>query len=139
MLQISIYFKTCKRYTCLKKDYRGSKEKLLCKQLTVFADQNLSKYHCAFRKGFSAQYSIVAMLEKWKGAVDDKKVFGALLTGLSKEFDWLSHELIIPNLNAHGFSLPAIKLIHDYLYNRQQRTNINHDFSSWEEVVFGVP
>ena len=79
------------------------------------------------------------MLEKWKGAVDDKKVFGVLLTGLSKEFDCLSHELIIAKLNAHGFSLPAIKLIHDYLSNRQQRSNINHDFSSWKEVVFGVP
>ena len=35
--------------------------------------------------------------------------------------------------------LPALKLIHDYLSNRQQRTNINHDFSSWGEVLFGVP
>ena len=61
-------------------------EKLLCKQLTVFADQNLSKHRCGFRKGFSAQYSLVEMLEKWKGAVDDNKVFGALLTDLFNAF-----------------------------------------------------
>ena len=67
-------------------------EKLLCKQLTVFADQNLSKYHCGFRMGFSAQYSLVAMLEGWKGVVDDKKVFGAFLTDISKAFDCVSHE-----------------------------------------------
>ena len=79
------------------------------------------------------------MLERWKGAVDDKKVFGTLLTDLSKAFDCLSHELIIAKLNAYGFSLPALKLIYDYLSNRQQRTKINHDFSSWEEVLFGVP
>ena len=56
------------------------------------------------------------MLRKWKGAVDDKKVFGALLTDLSKAFDCISHELIIAKLtklNAYGFSLPALKLIHD--------------------------
>ena len=35
--------------------------------------------------------------------------------------------------------LPTLKLIHDYLSNRQQRTKINHDFSSLEEVLFGVP
>ena len=109
-------------------------EKLICKQLTVFADQNLSTYQCGLRKGLSAQYSLVAMLEGWKGAVDDKKVFGALLT-----FDCLSHGLIIAKLNVYGFSLPALKLIHDFLSSRQQRTKINRDFSSWEEILFGVP
>ena len=79
------------------------------------------------------------MLEKWKGAVDDKKIFGTFLTNLSKAFDCLSHELIIAKLNAYGFSLSALKLIFDYFFNRQQGTKINRDFSSWEEVLFGVP
>ena len=81
-------------------------------------------------------------METKKGAVDDKKVSGGLLTDLCKltfAFDSLSHELIIAKLNANGFSLPALKLIHAYLSNRKQRTKINHDFSSWEEVLFGVP
>ena len=58
------------------------------------------------------------MLEKWKGAVNNKKVFGALLTVLSKAFDCLSRELIIAKLNAYNFSLAVRKLIHDYLSNR---------------------
>ena len=53
----------------------------------MFADQKLSQYLCGFRKGFKVQYSSVAMLDKWKGAVDDKKVLGALLTDPSKAFD----------------------------------------------------
>ena len=114
-------------------------EKLLCKQHTVFADQNLSKYRRGFGKGFRAQYSLVALLERWQGAVDHKKVFGTLLTDLSKAFDCLSHGLLIANINAYGFSLPALKLSHDYLSNRQQRTKVNHDFSLWEEVLFEVP
>ena len=85
----------------------------------MFADQGLSKYQCGFRKDFSAQHPLVAMLERWKGAVNDKKVFGALLTDLSQVFDCLFYELIIAKLNAYGFSLPALKLIHDYLSNRQ--------------------
>ena len=89
-------------------------EKLLCKQLAVFAYQNLSKYYCGFGKGFSTQYFLVAMLERWKGAADDKKVFGVHLTDLSKSFNCLSHELIIAKLNAYGFSLPTLNLIHDY-------------------------
>ena len=114
-------------------------EKLLCKQLTVFADQNLSKYQCGFRKGFRAKYSLVTMLERWLEAADDKKVFGAFSTDFFKAFDCLSHELIISKLNAYGFSFAALQLIHDYLSIRHQRTKINHDFSSWEDILFRVP
>ena len=35
--------------------------------------------------------------------------------------------------NAYGFSLPTLKLVHDYLLNRKQKT-----YSSWLEIVFGV-
>ena len=79
------------------------------------------------------------MLEKWKSSVDKGKVFGVLLTDLSKAFDCLSHELIIPKLNAYGFSLSALKLMQSYLSERKQRTKINQAYSSWEEILFGVP
>ena len=71
--------------------------------------------------------------------MDKGKVFGALLTDLSKAFDCLSHELIVAKLNAYGFSLPALKLVQNYLSKRQQRTKINQSYSSWEEILFGVP
>ena len=65
-------------------------------------------------------------------------MFGALLTDLSKAFDCLDHELLIAKLNAYGFSLTALKLVHNYLSNRKQRTKINSTHSSLLEVLFGV-
>ena len=65
-------------------------------------------------------------------------VHGALLTGLSKAFDCLNHDLLIAKLNAHGFSLPALRLIHDYLLNRKQRTRINNSYSTWMEIFLVV-
>ena len=110
-----------------KKGYRGSKEnyqavsilsviskifqKLLHNQITPFMNQFLSKYQCGFRKGFNAKYCLLAMLEKWKKAVDTKKCFGVPLTDLSKAFDCLPHDLIIAKLNTYRFSLPALNLI----------------------------
>ena len=79
------------------------------------------------------------MLEKWKSAVDNKINFGALFTDLSKAFDCLPHDLLLAKLNAYGFSLRALRLVQSYLLNRKQRTKINSEFSSWEEILFGVP
>ena len=63
--------------------------------------------------------------------VDKARVFGALLTDLSKVFDCLDRELIIRKLNAYGFALLALRLIHDYLFNRKQRTRLGNSYSSW--------
>ena len=79
------------------------------------------------------------MLETWKRSVDKGKVFGALLRDLSKAFDCLDHELLTAKLNAYGFSLPALRLINDYLSNRKQRTKIENTYSTWLDIIFGVP
>ena len=84
-------------------------------------DPFLPKSQCDFRKGYSTQYCLFAMLEKWKSAVDKGKTFGALLTGLSKAFDCLSHELLLAKPDAYGFSISALRLIHSYITNRRQR------------------
>ena len=68
-----------------------------------------------FSKGFSAQHCLLAMIEKWKTAVDQEGVFAALLTDLSKAFDCIPHDLIIAKLAAYGFDTNALKLIHNYL------------------------
>ena len=114
-------------------------EKLMFKQMSQFFQNIFSKYQCGFRKGFSIQHCLLAMLEKWKSSIDNGTMFGALLTDLSKAFDYLDHELLIAKLNAYGFSLTALKLVHSYLSNRKQLTKINSSYSSWLEIIFGVP
>ena len=96
-------------------------ERFIFKQMSEYFESILSKYQCGFRKGFSPQHCLLAMLEKWKLAVDNKRTFGALLTDLSKAFDYLPHDLLVAKLNSYGFSLPALKLVLSYLSNRKQR------------------
>ena len=42
-------------------------------------------------------------------------------------------------MNAYGFNMSALRFVHSYLKNRMQRTKINSEYSSWEEIMFGVP
>ena len=99
-----------------------------------------SKQQHAFRKDYSTKYCLLSMLEKWKSAVDKGKYFGALLADLSRVFDCISHELILAKLHAsYDFSLRVLRWVHSYLTNRIQRTRVNGDYSSWEEILFGVP
>ena len=108
------------------------------KQMSEYFESFLSKYQCGFTKEFSAQQCLLSMLKKGKSATDNRKTFGALLTDLSKAFDCLSHDLLIAKLNAYGSSIAALRLVQNYLSTRKQRTKINYDFSSWEEILFGV-
>ena len=109
------------------------------KQISEYFESFLSKYQCGFRKGYSAQHCLLSMLEKWKSAIDNRNVFGALLTDLSKTFNCLSYGLLIAKLNAYGFSIAALRLVQNYLSNRKQRTKICSDSSSCEEILSGVP
>ena len=78
-------------------------------------------------------------MKNGKKSVDSGGAFGALLTDLSKAFDCLSHELLIAKLEAYGFDEKALTLIYNYLSNRKQRVKINDSYSSWSEILFGVP
>ena len=59
------------------------------------------KQQCGFRKGYSPQYCLLVMPEKWKNAVYEGKCFRALSTDLSKAFDCLSHELLMASTCRH--------------------------------------
>ena len=52
------------------------------------------------------------MSQKWRSGVDKEKSFGALLTDLSKAFNCLSHELLLPKLHGYGFDIATLSLIH---------------------------
>ena len=61
------------------------------------------------------------------------------MTDLSKIFDCVPHDLIIDKLEAYGFHIDALKLIHDYLSNTKQRVKINDGYSSWKLMFYSVP
>ena len=77
-------------------------ERCIYDQLKDYFEKLLSKYQCGFRKGFSTQHCLLAMIEKLRKSLDSRGASAALLTDISKAFDCLPHDLLIAKLHAYG-------------------------------------
>ena len=107
-------------------------EKCIFTQMPQFFKYIFSKYQCGFRRRRT-------MLEKWKNPLTMEKPLLLYWRIYQRLFDCLDHELLIAKLGAYGFSLPVLKLMHDYLSNRKQQTKIKLSYSNWHDIIFGVP
>ena len=91
---------------------------------------------CGYRKGFSTQWALISLLENLKIVLDRKEYAGAILMYLSKAFDTLNHDLLIAKQHPYGFSEESLKLI-KIIWQIVGKNNIS--FSSWPELLLGVP
>ena len=95
----------------------------------------LSIFQCGFRKKYSIQNALIAMIEKTR---NEDGTFRALLTDLSKAFNCITHDLHIAKLRALNFDMDALNFIFDYLTGRKQRVKTNFSFSSYLDIFQGV-
>ena len=58
---------------------------------------------------------------------------------LSKAYDCVNHDLIIAKLEAYGVGENSLRLIQNYLSQRQQRVKVGSSFSEWLEIILGIP
>ena len=114
-------------------------ERLMFHQITSFVENIISPYLCGFRKGYSTQHALLRLMNKLNTSLDMKQKVGLFMMDLSKAFDCISHDLMIAKLSAYGFDKNSLKLIYSYLKGRNQRVKINADYSSWKEILSGVP
>ena len=114
-------------------------EKIMDQQTNSYIEKFLSKYLCGYRKNFNCETALVPMIEKWKMARDKGENAGGVLMDLSKAFDTINHELLVAKLHAYGFSIDALKIVHSYLSERWIRTKVDGSFSTWKEILSGMP
>ena len=72
-------------------------------QLDEYCSDFLSKYQCCFRQGYWTQTCLLTIIEKLGKIRDKKYIFTAVLTFLSKAFDYIPHKLLLAELSVYGF------------------------------------
>ena len=102
-------------------------------------ETKFSKLLNGFRKNHNTQNGLLNMLETWRHNLNQKNIIGAIIMDLSKAFDTINHNLLLAKLNAYGFNNDSVQLLKSYLSSRKQRTKINTSYSSWMDILCGVP
>ena len=108
-------------------------------QIASYVSNLISPYLCGFRKGYNAQHALLKLKNSINKSLDKRKYVGLVMMDLSKAFDCMPHNLLIAKLHAYGFDKNSLRLIHSYLKGRLQRVKINSEYSSWKEILNGVP
>ena len=64
---------------------------------------------------------------------------GSILMDLSKAYDCLKDDLLLPKLRAYGFRIESVRSFLSYLTNHTQRIKTGSTFSDWANIVKGIP
>ena len=72
-----------------------------------------------FRKGHSTQTILLKFRNDIRKALNKKEITMSLFTDYSKAFDTVQHETLIKKLENLNFTNSSVKIILNYLSNRQ--------------------
>ena len=105
-------------------------------QIYPYLNNFFSKYQCGFRKGFSTQHYLIAVIQKWGQSLNSGGQTATFLTDLSKTFDGLDQELLIAKLNAQRFDNSSHTFIYSYHSERNQKYYmVSPTVQSWKHLL----
>jgi len=92
-----------------------------------------------FAKGRSCATNLLEFMERATTVVDGGENFDIIYLDFAKAFDKVPRERLLKKVHAHGIRGKVFTWIKTWLTGRRQRVVLNGKFSSWEEVLSGVP
>ena len=116
-------------------------ESVLRDAITTHLERNKlirSSQH-GFMKGRSCVTNLLEFLEKATLAADEGKALDLIFLDFAKAFDKVPRERLLKKMHAHGIRGKLLKWVEDWLTNRSQCVVLNGEFSSWIQVLSGVP
>ena len=116
-------------------------ESVMRDAITAHLDRNKLIRHSqhGFIRGRSCTTNLLEFLEKATKAVDEGKSLDVIFLDFAKAFDKVPKERLLKKVHAHGIRGRVWTWISAWLTDRTQRVVLNGEFSTWIEVLSGVP
>ncbi len=92
-----------------------------------------------FIPGRSCCTNLLEFMEKATAVIDSGKPFDVIFLDFAKAFDKVPRERLLEKLRAHGIRGKTLAWIRNWLSGRKERVVLNMKYSTWAEVLSGVP
>ena len=87
----------------------------------------------------STEYAALELIDRTITQMDKDELPINIYLDLSKAFDTIDHSILINKLEYYGIKGSHLRLLHSYLSNRKQYTEINNTKSNILSITTGVP
>ena len=92
-----------------------------------------------FVKGRSCLTNLLDFLEDVTLEVDNVRPVDIIYLDFAKAFDKVPYQRLFRKIKAHGIGGSILRWIENWLNGRRQKVSINRTYSSWNDVISGVP
>lgn len=99
----------------------------------------LSDKQFGFIPGRSTVLQILHVIDEWTRIVDEGGEADVIYMDFQKAFDKVPHQWLLNKQTSYGIAGDIYQWIASFLTGSKQRVHIRGNFSSWKNVVSGVP
>lgn len=116
-------------------------EKIIYTRIVNYLEREnvLYKYQFGFRKNHSTQMALSILIDQLHNSINCKKYVLGVFLDLSKAFDLVNYNILFSKLEHYGIRGHGLKLIKDYLNEREQYVQYNTKKSPHGHINMGVP
>ena len=108
--------------------------------MTHMKDNNLlSNRQYGFIEGRSTALQMLKVMDEWTAILDSGGELDVIYLDFMKAFDTVPHKRLISKMRTYGIDGQILQWTGAFLTGRTQRAAVNGSFSTWMDVLSGIP